>query len=643
VYKDIDFGVPGEKAYGSMLMSLSADAAVTGAIEARLGGPTGQLLATLDIKNTGNVSSWPAVFIDHYATIGTRGIAGTHDVYLCFAKDATLDMDFFIFSEYYKNPQPFNIRSDGYADDAVPLPTPIAGAKYYFGDKEPNRYDWLKNAHFAMFVHLGAYSEQAGHSKGTVQNPKGTLNSSEAEWIMRRSSPIFSRSEYMEMVAANFSPHNWNAADIVKLAQSAGQTYIIITTRHHEGFSLWDTNIRWNRDYKLPTFSKNPHYYYPSDDPRSSPRAFNLALNLSSPFDRDIIRELSDACKATYGTEKEVFFGTYITIQDWYDPSQALIESSSNTSLSDTPSAAYKRMDFLARLKGSVRELLEDYDSRALWFDGSGGAVSSWYSDGYGIELYEFARTIKPKVLVNRRYHRGGSAAGTNPPRGLNHPWAQIDFHTPEKSKGPIDPRLQDFEACMTIGDKWGYRADDMAESKNKSVKELVEWLVDCTAKGGNLLLNIGPKGDGSVPSIQRQRLEGIGKWMDTHGKSIYNTRKSPLELHDPTGANYISGSYATVNHELGEIYVHLVNHSDSSIHLPLINKQIIGAHELVNNKPLVFSETAKNVCVDLGNIQRNDINTVIVIKYAPDGTPLAVVPASSSAQATSIAERSDK
>lgn len=623
VYHDINFGEEEERVYGSFMVNLSADDSVEGAIVARLDDPAdGQVLAVLDVETTGNVEGWPAVYSNQYATINTRSIAGVHDVYLCFAKDVSVNLDYFIFSEYYKDPVEFNIRSDGYADENQPdlsLTRP-EGVKYYFGDKDPDRYDWLKDSHFAMFIHIGAFSEQAGYNKGTSpENPKGSLNSSkEAEWIMRRSSPVFSRDEYREYVAANFRPEKWDAADIVKLAQQAGQKYIIVTTRHHEGFAMWDTNVRWYRDYKLPTFSGDPHYWYDDGDPRNSSEAFNLTLDPDNPFDRDIIRELSDACQATYGTDKEVKFGVYITIQDWNDPSQTL--SGSNTNLSTLPSKEYNYSDLLARLKASVRELLEDYDAQALWFDGSGGAVSSWFDDGHGAELYEFARSIKPTVLVNRRYHRGGTSSGTNPPRGLNHPWSQIDFHTPEQSLGPLDPRLEDFETCMTIGEKFGYRPDD---TNYKSAKTIVEYLVDCTAKGGNLLLNICPDGDGNVPEGQRAVLEEVGAWMDVNSESIYNTRKSPMELYNP-----VSGVYATVNHQEGKLFVHLIDYSGSAILLPLINKEITGAYELANGSPVTVMATNKNTYLDLSGIERNEIDTVVVIEYAADDTALAVVEA---------------
>jgi hypothetical protein len=474
VYKGLDFG--NNKTYASVLFSISADINVPGAIEVRLDNPvTGQLVATIDVEATGNLSGFPAIFKDFYATATTGPINGVRDVYLYFPNDITLDFDFFIFSEYFR--QPIGVNDD-IAQNHPPLPIPPEWAKYYFGDKNPERFEWWKDARFAMFIHFGPYSNTEGFVKGTVENPLAgapNLTRGGAEWNMAWAQ--YTRDEYMEIVTANFRPGNWDAEAIVRLAQAAGQKYIVITTRHHDGFSIYDTGIRYNRDYKITTFTSNPHYYYIDNDPRNRYMKFTLFHDPGNPFTRDILRELSDACKATYDTDRPVYFGTYITIQDWYCPNQYYAnDHTGRTYRNDFPSVEYNFSEFLMRLKGSVRELIEEYDTRVLWFDGSGFAVDDWFEDSRGIELYEFARTIRPDILVNRRWHRNRP----RPDRPMTAPleefnrWVEIDFDTPEQTN--IRPALSYHEACVTMGNHWSYSRFDLDP---KSPKELIRLLVD--------------------------------------------------------------------------------------------------------------------------------------------------------------------
>lgn len=331
------------------------------------------------------------------------------------------------------------------------------------------RMAWWREARFGMFIHWGLYALPAGEWEG--RRVRGT-----GEWI-QTNAPI-QVADY-EPLRDRFNPVLFDADAWVRAAQRAGMRYIIITSKHHDGFALWKSDTT---DWDVG----------------------------STPFDRDILRELSDAC-ARHGMP----LGFYYSIMDWHHPDYLPRRTW------ETRSAAGADLDrYVTYMKAQLRELLTRYgDVRVLWFDGEW--EDTWTS-ARGKDLDAFVRALSPKILVNNRVDKG-----RNDMAGLNVPgeWAG-DFGTPEQEVPRTGLAGVDWESCMTMNDTWGYRADDQ---NWKSSAELIRTLVDVASKGGNFLLNVGPTADGLIPEASLARMADIARWMDVHAESIYGTRAGPF------------------------------------------------------------------------------------------------------------------
>jgi alpha-L-fucosidase len=325
------------------------------------------------------------------------------------------------------------------------------------------RMEWWRDATFGMFIHWGLYAIPAGEYNGNAIPDIG-------EWIMENAKiPI---PEY-EKYAAQFNPKLFNAKEWVAVAVHAGVQYIVITTKHHDGFCLWDS--------KVTTYD----------------------VMDASPFKRDIIRELTNECK-----KAGIQIGFYHSIMDWHQP--------------DAKSAKYphqqtEKPDWNkyreTYLKPQLKELITNYNPAILWFDGEW--IDEW-TEEQGKDLYAYLRTLKPDLIINNRIGKGRK--GMN---GMNaYEDAAGDFGTPEQEilQGTS---TYDWESCMTMNDTWGFKKNDQ---NWKSAHDLLFNLVDITAKGGNYLLNIGPKADGTIPIESRDRLREMGDWLAINGEAIYAT-----------------------------------------------------------------------------------------------------------------------
>lgn len=315
------------------------------------------------------------------------------------------------------------------------------------------RLQWFTDAKYGMFIHFGLYSQLGGEWNGEVIDEL-------AEWIQAHAD--IPAQEYA-MLATSFNPTDFNADFIAKTAKDAGMKYIVITSKHHEGFCLWD--------------SKYTNY--------------DLA---STPFaGRDILKELSIACKK-YGLK----FCTYYSIIDWHHPSQERNIDGNNgwERWGHIRMKLNRKEEYITYMKNQIRELIENYDTEMIWFDG--GWVY-WWDMASGLDLYQYVRELKPAILINNRVAKRDQF--------------KKDFGTPEQEHPEESPEYI-WEACYTLNNTWGFKKSD---SDWKDANTILIKLKDINSKGGNLLLNIGPDGNGNVPQESVDILLEVGKLLENN------------------------------------------------------------------------------------------------------------------------------
>lgn len=349
------------------------------------------------------------------------------------------------------------------------------------------KMEWWRDARFGMFIHFGVYAQFGGVYQGHEQIVKN------GEWLMNRMKvPV---QEYKDM-AKNFNPAKYNAEAWVKMAKDAGMKYIVITAKHHDGFALFNTKASdWN-------------------------------IIEASPYGKDLIKPLAEACK-----KHGIKFGIYYSqSQDWTNPGgitgrremkQGWLNPDAEKIDAYTlahngswdPAQQTKTFDdyFNNVSYPQVKELLSNYgDVSVLWWDTPGGL-----SPEHAKKMSEMVKNLQPNIITNDRL--GGKLPG--------------DFKTPEQ-KIPNLAELdgKDWETCMTMNRTWGYRTGD---HEWKSTEVLVRNAIDIASKGGNFLLNIGPKPDGTFPEESIIRLKEVGNWMKKYGEAIYGTHANPIENID--------------------------------------------------------------------------------------------------------------
>lgn len=337
-----------------------------------------------------------------------------------------------------------------------------------------HRMEWWRNARLGLFIHWGPYSEAAGIHDG--QDIPGL-----SSWIMELGKIPFS--EY-KVYAKKFNPIKYDADEWVSIAKNAGMKYIVITSKHHDGFGLWDSKVS---EYDVMDFSL---------------------------YKKDILKSLSTACK-----EQGIKFGLYYSIIDWHHQ-----DAQANSYLIPKNERPDNKVNFARYydeyMKPQLHEIITQYDPDILWFDGE------WTSDfthEQGLALYEYVRSLKPSIIINNRVDKGREGM-----QGMNKADKDYagDFGTPEQEI-LVNTSTLDWESCITMNDTWGYKTKD---NNWKSAKRLIHDLIDAVSKGGNYLLNVGPTSEGLIPGASLSRLAEIGRWLEVNQEAIYKTE--PLKEH---------------------------------------------------------------------------------------------------------------
>jgi alpha-L-fucosidase len=404
----------------------------------------------------------------------------------------------------------------------------------------PEGLQWFQDSKFGMFIHWGLYSLLA-----------------RGEWVMHiEKIPV---PEY-ETLVPRFNPVNFDAEAWVRLAADAGQRYIVITSRHHDGFSMYDTALS---DYKIT----------------------------NTPFKRDPLRELAEAC-ARHG---DVKLGFYSSLLDWHHPAYRFRQESE---------LAWS--DYLGFLHGQVRELCTQYGEIAcLWFDGDWpaqtlGEENSYFAAGGSFEyekLYEMIHTLQPHAVVHNNRHAeplpGEDVQGFEQDLpGQN----TAGFNTTTIYDRPI-------EVCLTINDSWGVNEHD---ENHKSTLALVHTLARAASVGANLLLNVGPTALGEILPVHAERLRAAGEWLALHGESIYGTRAGVIP---PTTNGAIVSTRRGETH-----YLHLLQYLSDCVTIPNM-PEVTQATWLKDHSLVKLTRKDDKLTLTLPAQQRDAINTVVKLE----------------------------
>ena len=414
------------------------------------------------------------------------------------------------------------------------------------------RMAWWKEARFGMFIHWGLYAVPAGEHNGQRTDGIG-------EWIMDHLHiPI---AEY-EPYAAQFNPVKFQAEEWVRIAKQAGMKYIVITSKHHDGFALWDSKVtEWD-------------------------------IMDATPFKRDILAELAEACK-----KEGIRLCFYHSIMDWHHPdAQAAFEPNyhqyGDSGLTNPQFPRYIE----TYMKPQIQELLSRYgDIGVMWFDGE------WIPDfthEQGLDLYQFVRSLQPDIVINNRVDKGRQGM-----QGMTMAGEFVgDFGTPEQEIPDTGMPGVDWESCMTMNDTWGYKSFD---DNWKSTKTLIHNLIDITSKGGNFLLNVGPTAEGLIPEASVERLAGMGQWMQLNSEAIYGAEASP----------FAKPAWGRFTHRGDQLYAHVFDWpKNGKLLLPEV-QSAQAVQLLASGSALSFAITKAGLEIQLPSSAPDSIATVIAIQ----------------------------
>jgi alpha-L-fucosidase len=434
------------------------------------------------------------------------------------------------------------------AQTAAPAPDPAQDAKM----------QWFREAKFGLFIHWGLYCIPAGEWKG---QPIAGIG----EWIMNRAKiPV---KEY-EQLADRFNPVKFNAEEWVQMAQDAGMKYIVITSKHHDGFAMYHSQVSKYNIYD------------------------------ATPFHRDPIKELSEAA-----ARHHIRFGVYYSqVQDWHEP------NANGNTWDFGPDDGHKDFDKYMNEKAlpQVRELLTGYGPLCLiWFDTPRGMINGEHADR-GQRFLDLAHQLQPATLIDGRLGIKG------------------DYVSMGDNAIPNTVVQGDWEVPATLNHTWGFKKDD---TDWKTPEDLTFKLVDIVSKGGNYLLNVGPTSEGVIPQASQDNLRTVGRWLKVNGESIYGAGTTPfgaeLGTPDPSRKDkkgnpaFVQAKDWRCTTKPGKLYIHLFKWPDGSFTIAKVNSRISKAYLLADasHKSLKVARQGDSVTVALPAQAPDKLDSVLVLE----------------------------
>ena len=436
------------------------------------------------------------------------------------------------------------------------------------------RMAWWREAKFGMFIHWGVYSVPAGYYH---DKPVAGIG----EWIMNRGK--IPMAEY-QAFAKQFNPVKFNADDWVKAASDAGMKYIVITSKHHDGFAMFDTKASpWN-------------------------------IVQATPYGKDPLQDLAAACRK-YGIKLGFY---YSQAQDWNNGGAA-------SGGKWDPAQQHDMDDYIDKIAvPQVKEILSNYGEfpAVLWWD-----TPRDMNPERAQKLYDAVHALKPNVILNNRLGGGFKS----------------DTETPEQFIPAEGFPGRDWETCMTMNDTWGFKRDD---NNWKSTETLIQNLCDIASKGGNYLLNVGPTSEGLIPQPSLDRLAAVGQWMKINGEAIYGTGSTPFnDLHgkfsetekDKKGkpkftptwdwrcTTKAGRSFLGIHYRPGKIYLMIFQWpTTGKFEVAGLQSKVTKAYLLADRKDLKVDQTDAGVTISLPTEAPDKIASVVCLEIADKAAKVA-------------------
>jgi alpha-L-fucosidase len=425
------------------------------------------------------------------------------------------------------------------------------------------RLEWFRDVKYGMFIHWGLYAIPAGEWKGQRSLGLG-------EWIMNRSKvPV---AEY-EKLAAQFNPVKFNPDEWVQLAQDAGMRYIVITSKHHDGFALF----------------------------KSAVSKYNVAD--ATPYKRDILKELAAAC-----AKRGMRLGFYYSqSQDWHEPNGAGNTWDFGPDTAPDGKTELKKYDEYLRGKAEpqVKELLTNYGPVALiWFD-----TPRMMTPERGQRFADIVRNTQPNTLIDGRLGTEG------------------DYRSTGDNVIPPEASTEAWETPATVNDTWGFRKDD---TNWKSPGQVAFKLVDIVSKGGNYLLNVGPTAEGIIPQASADVLRTVGRWLKANGDAVYGAGMSPFggefgewtskDVKDVRGGKlFLANNEWRVTTKPGRLYITFFAEPRAAFEIPAMRNRITRAYRLADRAPIALKTENGRTTFNMERPMLDPMATVVVVEFEGD------------------------